>query len=92
MSLTPRERKTLLAASHALRPVMSVAPGRLNDATIEHLRHCFAKAELVKLRVLADDGPTCDALAAELVDHVPCELVRRVGRVLILYRPAPAPG
>lgn len=87
MSLTSRERKALLAASHALRPAMTIAPDGLTDAVIDHLRRCFSGTALLKLRVQTSDRATCDALADRLVNRVPCELVRRVGRVLVLYKP-----
>jgi RNA-binding protein len=81
----------MLAASHALQPVVSVSAGNLTDAAVEQVRTCFAHHELVKARIHADSGAECDAAAVELVARVPCELVRRIGRIALLYRPRPSP-
>ena len=87
MPLTAKQRRSLLAASHSLKPLMTIGADGLSEASLGHIRQCFSGRELIKVRVQADDGPTCDALAADLVQRVPCELVRRVGRVLVLYQP-----
>lgn len=90
MALSAKQRRSLLAASHPLKPLMAVGAEGLSEAAVGHIRQCFTGRALVKVRVQADDAPTCDALAAEIVQRVPCELVRRVGRVLILYQPPAA--
>jgi RNA-binding protein len=77
----------MLAASHALQPVVTVSAGNLTDAAVAQVRACFAHHELVKARIHADTGDECDVAAVELAARVPCELVRRIGRVALLYRP-----
>lgn len=85
--LTPKDRKTLLARSHALKPAVTCAADRLTAAVVEQVRAAFPDGGLLKVRIMADDAATCDAAAAHLAGNVPCEVVRRVGRVVILYRP-----
>lgn len=92
MALSAKQRRSLLAESHPLKPLMAVGAEGLSETSVEHLRQCFTGRELIKVRVQADDGPACDALAAEIVQRVPCELVRRVGRVLVLYHPPGTTG
>lgn len=89
MSLTAKQRRDLLAASHALRPVADVSPDNVSDAVIAQVRTAFNGRELLKVRVRADTAAECDAVAAEFVTRVPCTLVRRVGHVLVLYREGP---
>jgi RNA-binding protein YhbY len=43
---------------------------------------------LGKVRIHADSGAECEQAAAELAQRVPCEVVSRVGRVVLLHRPA----
>jgi RNA-binding protein len=86
MSLTPKERQSLLAASHALKPVVVLKAGAVPPAAVEQVRRSFAHHELIKVRVNADSGGECDATGADLAAQVPCELVKRIGRIVLLYR------
>ena len=88
MPLTNKRRRELLAQSHRLSPAATINPGELSEAIIAHVRASFATHPLVKIRVSSDKTTEADAVAAELVHRVPCELVRRIGHVVLLYRPA----
>lgn len=88
MPLDAAARRRLLARSHPLRPAAVVTPAALTEGVVAHIRACFAKHELVKVRVNADAVAECDAVGEELTRRAPCELVRRVGKVLVLYRAA----
>lgn len=90
MALPAADRRRLLAQSHQLAPVATIKDGPPPESVLAHLRTCFATRELLKVRVHADDAVACDRVAAALTGGVPCELVRRVGHVLVLYRAAPA--
>jgi RNA-binding protein len=90
MPLTSQERRDLLAASHATQALVTVSADNLTEAAIAQVRACFAHHELVKARIHADTADECDAAAAELAARVPCELVKRIGRIALLYRPAPS--
>ncbi len=89
MPLSSKARQTLLAESHKLKPAAILSADALTDAAVAHVRAAFAGRELVKVRIQADSGAQCDAAAAELAQRVPCEIVKRVGRVVVLYRPSP---
>lgn len=91
MPTDAKHRRTLSAKGHHLKATVSVSADELSDAVIAHLRRSFAGRELLKLRIHADGRDECDAVAAELARRVPCEVVRRIGRVLLLYRPTPGP-
>ena len=77
----------MLAASHPLQPLATVSATNLTDAAIAQVRACFANHELVKVRIHAETGGECDVAAGELAARVPCELVKRIGRVALLYLP-----
>lgn len=87
MSLDSRSRKDLLARSHPLRPTVTLSTN-LTDAAVAQVRTAFGSRELLKVRVQADSTAECDEVAARLAREVPCELVKRVGHVVILFRPA----
>ena len=84
--LTPKDRKILLARSHALKPAVTCAADRLSPAVVDQVRAAFPDGGLLKVRITAAAAAPCDAAAARLAAGVPCEVVRRVGRVVVLYR------
>lgn len=86
MTLTAKERKALVARSHRLKATLALSPTRVDEGAVAHVRSALAERDLIKVRVQADERSACEQVAAELVKRVPCELVRRVGRVLLLYR------
>ncbi len=90
MPLSSAQRRALAAAANRLKASVTVSADALGDAVVGHVRAVLATRALVKVRIRADDGAACDAAAAELAARVPCELVQRVGRVAVLYRP-PSP-
>jgi len=88
VALTSNQRRRLLAQSHGVKVAVALPASKPDEAGVAHVRASFARRELVKVRINADSGRQCDAAAAELASGVPCELVKRIGRVVILYRAA----
>jgi RNA-binding protein len=86
LSLSPETRRRLLAESHALSARISVAGPDLSEGAIEHIRQALRHHPLLKVRLNGDDRSANDDLAARLAAAVPCELVRRIGKIAILYR------
>lgn len=88
MELSPKERTELLARSHSLKPLLTLAGESLSDGMLAHVRQAFQAHDLIKVRAGFDDRGACDRLADELAAKTPCALVKRVGRVIVLYRAA----
>lgn len=86
MPLTAKERRLLMAASHRLKPVATVAADALTDVAVEHVRTALRTHELIKVRVPAEKGADCDAAAHDLAKRTMSEVVKRVGRIVLLYR------
>lgn len=89
MALTAKERRELLTQGHALKAVVAISADALTDSVVAHVRTSFGSQRLVKLRIHAESGDACDAAAAEIAQRVPCEIVKRIGRVVLLYRAEP---
>ncbi|MCG3125990.1 MAG: hypothetical protein CHACPFDD_00818 [Phycisphaerae bacterium] len=92
MSIDSGFRRDLAARANALEPRAIVTADHLTENVIETVRSCFAHHDLVKVRIHAEDRDACDAAAGEIARRVPCEFVQRVGRIVTLYRPLPAPA
>jgi RNA-binding protein YhbY len=86
VALTSAQRQALRADGHRLTARVTVSAERLDDGVIEHIRASLAAAPLLKVRLQAEDRAQCDAAARELGRRVPCEVVKRIGRVVLLYR------
>ena len=86
MALDSRTRSALVAQSHSLRPAVTLSAEQLSEASIAQVRDALRGRRLLKVRVQADSAAECDAAVEQLATEVPCELVKRVGRVVILFR------
>ena len=86
MPLDSKQRRALTAQGNRLRPGAVIGADELSEATVAHVRQCFARGPLIKIRIQTEDRRRCDAVIAELAERVPCELVRRLGRVALFYR------
>ena len=89
MALNTKERRALSAQSHSLKAALSVSAEALTDNVVAHVRSNLAAHRLLKVRIHAGNGEECDAAAAEIARRVPCEVVRRIGRVVLLYWAGP---
>lgn len=87
MTLAAKEKKQLLAQSHALKAQIAIGAETPDANDIAHIRDAFRNSELIKVRVQTKDRAACAAAGDVLVAEVPCNLVARVGHVLILHRP-----
>ena len=88
MSLTSRQRQRLKARAHGLEPSVRVGHAALTDAVVAEIDRTLTAHKLIKIRVDAPDRETraelCDAICA----RVEAAEVQRVGKVLVLWRPA----
>ena len=92
MSLNAKQRKELWAQSHQLKAAITLSAEDLSDGAVAHVRGAFGPRTLLKVRLATDQRAACDVAAAEFERRVPCTVVKRVGRVVLLYRPADAPA
>lgn len=86
MSLSGSQRRQLLARSHDLKARIHVGQAGRSEGAVQLLREALAAADLVKVRLEVDSREEADTIAADLARLVPCELVKRVGFVAILFR------
>jgi RNA-binding protein len=84
--LSSAEKRELATRGHHLKAHVNVGGGELSDAAVEHVRKAFGDKDLLKVRVSTDDRDECTTTARQLAERVPCELVRVMGRVALLYR------
>ena len=86
MELTPRERSSLRAAAHPLRPVVMIGDNGLTEAVLKEIDLNLSAHELIKVRAGTADRDERDAMLATICDTLSCATVHHLGKMLILYR------
>jgi RNA-binding protein len=88
-ALTARERAHLKARAHSLEPVVHVGQARITGGIATEVDRALTAHELIKVRIAVPDREERAALGEELSARTDAAIVHRVGKVLILWRPAP---
>ena len=89
--LTSRERAALKAQAHSLEPLVHVGNAGVTDPVIAEAERALAAHELIKVKVSTDDREARVAMGDEIAERTGAAVVHRVGKVVILWRPAPEP-
>jgi putative YhbY family RNA-binding protein len=86
--LTTRERAHLKARAHSLDAVVQVGHGGASAQVVTEVDRALTAHELIKVRIGVTDREQRIATGEELAAAVDAAVVHRVGKVLILWRPA----
>jgi RNA-binding protein len=89
VTLTARERTHLKGRAHALEPIVQVGLGGLSDAVVAELERTLTAHELIKVRINGDDRDARRATTDAICARTDAALVHHVGKVIVLWRPAP---
>lgn len=87
--LTARERAHLKARAHALEPVVTVGTAGMTPQVVAEVDRALLAHELIKVRVGGGDRAEREDLGDRLAAATDAAIVHRVGKVVILWRPAP---
>src|SRR6187549_2964545 len=87
--LTPALRRSLRARAHALDPVVSIGHAGLTPAVMREVDVALKAHELVKIRVHSDDRDERESHLAAICEALDCAPVQHLGKLLIVWRPAP---
>lgn len=89
--ISPRESRALRAKAHHLRPCVSVGQHGLTSAVVHEIDVALKAHELVKIRVFSDDRSERESLLARICNELDAAPVQHLGKLLIVWRPAPEP-
>jgi RNA-binding protein len=87
--LSPRERSTLRARAHHLKPVVRVGLAGLSAAFIAEVDRALSDHELIKVRVDLEDRDARASVAEALSTRTDSAVVQQLGKTLVLWRPKP---
>jgi RNA-binding protein len=89
--LSGRARRELRRLAHGLRPVVQIGAQGVSDGLIAAVDVALRDHELVKLEI-AHEREERERLADEVAERTGSAVAGRIGRMAILYRPAPDPA
>ena len=87
---TSAQRREFRSQANRLKARLIVGRRGLTDSILAEVRGELQRHELIKIRLDEDDAREAEALAHELAARAPAHLIRRIGRVALLYRPRAA--
>ncbi|MGE0310932.1 MAG: ribosome assembly RNA-binding protein YhbY [Lautropia sp.] len=87
--ITAAERKRLKASAHALKPVVLLGSAGLSDPVLQEIDRALAHHELIKVRLDGADRADRERDAEIVAERLSAAAVQIIGRILVLYRPAP---
>lgn len=88
-TLTSRERTHLKARAHALEPVVHIGHAGVTDAVLAEVDRALTAHELIKVRAGGQERDERAAVLETLVARTGAAVVQTVGKVMVLWRPAP---
>ncbi|MDO4905113.1 MAG: YhbY family RNA-binding protein [Lautropia sp.] len=89
LDLSKAERKTLAAQAHSLNAVVLLGAAGLSPAVMQEIDRALTAHELIKVRLTGMEREERQPAGQRIADTLSCAVVRIIGNVLILYRPAP---
>lgn len=89
LTLTSRERTHLKARAHGLEPVVHIGHAGVTDAVLAEVERALTAHELIKVRAGGQDRDERAAVLETLVARTGAAVVQTVGKVMVLWRPAP---
>lgn len=87
LDITAKERSTLRAAAHPLRPVVLIGDRGLSEAVLKEIDLNLKAHQLIKIRVAGDDREARVAMLETICEALACAPVHHLGKMLIVYRP-----
>ena len=89
IQLTPKERQALKAQAHGLKPVVLLGGAGLSSPVMKEIDRALAAHELIKVKIPNDDRDERDSVFADIAEALSAARVQSIGKLLVLYRPAP---
>jgi RNA-binding protein len=89
MPLTGQASRKLRAMAHELKPVVQVGKQGATETVGAAVARALLDHELIKVKVLSEAPESPDDTATTLAELTSSDVVQRIGRVIVLYKPHP---
>lgn len=85
-------RRQLAARGNRLRATVVIGRQGLTEAVVAQVRRVLEETDLIKVRAEVGRGAEADVIAGDLARRVPCQVVKRIGKMAVLYQPPCEPA
>ncbi len=89
--LNSRQRKQLSSMANKIQPIYNIGKGSLTPEIVKGIDEALEARELIKVAVLKNCFDDPKELANIISERTHCDVVRVIGKKIILYRPAKKP-
>ena len=86
MTLTSKQRAYLNGLAQTMKPIVQIGKNGLNDHIKTSVRHALDARELIKINLLQNTDEDVREVAEILEEEIGAEIVRTIGRVIILFK------
>jgi RNA-binding protein len=91
MELTSKQKRYLRGLAHHRPVVVTVGHNGLSDSVLAEIDHALSTHELIKIRLPFGERAERRSSVEEICRRSGAAPVQGIGRVEVLYRPAPEP-
>lgn len=91
MTLNSKQVRYLRSAGHALNPVVMIGNNGLSETVLNEIDRSLNAHELIKIKVAGDDRTLRVQMLQEICDKLGAAAIQRIGKQLVIYRPAAEP-
>lgn len=91
LQLSPAERKHLRSQAHHLEPVVLIGADGLTPAVLKEADTALKAHGLIKVRMFSDQREERMRALEHLAEALGAAAVQHIGKLLVLWRPVPAP-
>lgn len=91
MKLNEKQKRHLRTLAHNRKPLIIVGDKGLTENLLTETDSTLEHHELIKVRVNASDRDERNAMIEELCDKSKATLIKRIGHIAVIYRPAKEP-
>lgn len=86
------EKKTLQRIAHHLDCVVIIGDQGLTAGVIAETQRALDDHELIKIRIASSERADRESTGAQLAVSCKAEVIQRIGKVMVLFKPNPRPN
>ena len=90
LEISITQRRDLRAQAPGLNPVVTISQNGLTEAVLREISRSLDAHELIKIRVFGDERELRDSYLKTICDTLNAAPVQHIGKLLVIWRPAPA--
>lgn len=87
MTILPKNRAYLRGLGAKIKPSLNLGKNEIDESFIAAFDNALKAHELVKIKVLQNNGEDLEKIADEIVEATDSGLVGIIGKTILFYRP-----